>query len=204
MHAWQPLIEFWFGELHNGLARAAKRKRWFAPDPNFDRVCKDEFGHLLELADTRALDHWQHSAKGQLAYILLTDQLPRNIFRGTAQAYRWDPLALKIARKGLQANVDQHLALDERSFFYMPFEHSEALLDQHLAVGLFTYLRDISPKQNRDVTGNTLRFAQQHRDIILQFGRFPHRNAALGRPSSQAERDFIAAGDGFGQISAPS
>jgi uncharacterized protein (DUF924 family) len=204
MHDWQPLIDFWFGELDNGLASAATRKRWFAPDSNFDRLCKDEFGHLLELADTSALDHWHHSAQGQLAYILLTDQLPRNIFRGTAQAFRWDPLALEIARKGLQADADRQLALDERSFFYMPFEHSETLLDQHLAVGLFTYLRDTSPKQSRDVTGNTLRFAQQHRDIILKFGRFPHRNEALGRQSSQAERDFIAAGDGFGQISAPS
>lgn len=162
------------------------------------------FGHLLELAESSALDHWQQSAKGQLAYILLTDQLPRNIFRGTAQAFQWDPLALEIARKGLQENYDQQLALDERSFFYMPFEHSEVLLDQHLAVGLFTYLRDSSPKQSRDVTGNTLRFAQQHRDIILKFGRFPHRNEILRRQSSQAERDFIAAGDGFGQISAQS
>lgn len=200
--AFQPLLDFWFGPLTNGLAAADKRKRWFTPDSAFDALCAEKFSPLFDLVGSGDLAHWHNSAHGQLAFILLTDQLPRNIFRGTRKAFAFDSAALQTARDGIAAGIDQQLESDEQAFFYLPFEHSENLLDQHIAVGLFTCLRDTSPKDIRDITGNTLRYAQQHRDIILRFGRFPHRNAALGRKSSQAEEDFIAAGDGFGQLSA--
>ncbi len=196
----EQLLHFWFGPLKNGIAANEQRKRWFTADENFDARCRDEFSRFLKLAQAGNLDHWLDSARGQLAFILLTDQLPRNIFRGTGDAFAYDSLALAAARKGVVAGSDRKLGLDERSFFYMPFEHSEDISNQHMAVGLFTYLRDSSTKSVRDITGNTLRFAQQHRDIILQFGRFPHRNAALGRESTAEELDFIEAGDGFGQL----
>lgn len=98
--------------------------------------------------------------------------------------------------------IDRALNFDQRAFFYMPFEHSENILDQHIAVGLFSQLRDESPGPRRELIGNNLRFAQQHRDIIARFGRFPHRNAVLERDSSPEELDFVAAGDGFGQTTA--
>jgi uncharacterized protein (DUF924 family) len=196
----EPLLRFWFGPLKNGLASNEQRKLWFSPDKDFDARCADEFLPFLKQVKSGELDHWLASARGQLAFILLTDQLPRNIFRGTREAFAYDPLALTTARKGVIAGSDRQLELDEQSFFYMPFEHSENLSDQHMAVGLFTYLRDSSPKSVRDITGNTLRFAQQHRDIILEFGRFPHRNAVLGRESTAGELKFIEAGDGFGQL----
>ena len=195
----EPLLDFWFGPLENGLASAEQRKSWFTPDELFDARCRDEFLPLLNQASHSQLHHWLNSARGQLAFILLTDQLPRNIFRGTREAFDFDHLALAAARKGIVEGSDQQLGLDERAFFYMPFEHAEDLVDQHLAVGLFTYLRDSTAKENRDITGNTLRFAQQHRDIIVKFGRFPHRNAVLGRTSTAEELAFIEAGDGFGQ-----
>ena len=125
--------------------------------------------------------------------------MPRNIYRGNAQAYAWDTTALQAAREGVSQQADRELGWDERSFFYMPFEHAENLLDQHLAVGLYSLMRDESPRELRNQTGNSLRYAQQHRDIILRFGRFPHRNVVLGRKSSADEATFVAGGDGFGQ-----
>jgi len=200
----EPLLRFWFGPLKNGLASNEQRKIWFNPDRDFDARCRDEFLPFLTLAQSGDLHHWLDSARGQLAFILLTDQLPRNIFRGTQEAFAYDPFALATARQGIISGSDRQLELDERSFFYMPFEHSEDISDQHMAVGLFTYLRDSAPKSTRDIIGNALRFAQQHRDIILKFGRFPHRNAVLERHSTAEELNFIKAGDGFGQLASES
>lgn len=193
-----PLLQFWFGELTDGLAAPHIQQRWFQADAQFDQQC-GQFSPLLDRAAAGELMDWRANSHGCLAYILLCDQFPRNIFRGTARAFAWDHLAVDAATRGITANIDQTLGWDERSFFYMPFEHSEQILHQHTAVGLFTGLRDESPPQLRARTGNSMRFAQQHRDIIKRFGRFPHRNAVLGRTSTAEELAFIAGGDGFGQ-----
>lgn len=197
--SWQALLEFWFGVLEDGQANAQQRKLWFASTDQFDQAC-GQFSSWLDLAQTGALDTWLTSARSTLAFIVLNDQIPRNIYRGTGLAYAWDSRAREAARSGIEQGFDVTLGLDERAFFYMPFEHSEAILDQHLAVGLFTGLRDTAPKAGRDVAGNNLRYAQQHRDIILRFGRFPHRNAVLGRTSCAEEEEFVAGSDGFGQL----
>ena len=194
----QPLLDFWFGELNDGLSDQQTRQRWFQVDGDFDQQC-GAFAGLLDTVTTGDLDSWLHSGSGCLAYILLCDQLPRNIYRGSKQAFAWDQLALQAATSGIDLGLDRSLGWDERSFFYMPFEHSERLLDQYTAVGLFASLRDESPPALREQTGNNLRFAQQHRDIIQRFQRFPHRNQVLERTSTEAERAFIARGDGFGQ-----
>ena len=199
MASWQALLDFWFGDLHNGLADEAHRKQWFTPDPAFDNACADTFKHLLAGDVEQQLASWLTNPEGRLAFIVLTDQLPRNIFRGTAQAFAWDELALKEAKQGLSKGDDRCLPWDYRAFFYLPFEHAECIAAQHMAVGLFTFLRDESPKALRQITGNSLRFAQQHRDIIARFGRFPHRNKVFNRTSTSAEIDFIAGSDGFGQ-----
>ena len=195
---WTALLSFWFGELNDGVADDAHRKRWFEVDPEFDAAC-GQFAPLLDGARDERLNAWLVSPQGTLAFILLTDQLPRNIHRGSADAFAWDGLARTAAVDGIRQRQDRDLGWDERSFFYLPFEHSEDLLDQHTAVGLFSALRDEAPKSQRQAMGNSLRFAQKHRDVIARFGRFPHRNAALRRASDAEEAAFVAAGEGFGQ-----
>ncbi len=197
---WQVLLHFWFGSFtEDGFSAPLQRSKWFIPDSDFDKACEQAAGTALTSVRQGDLDHWLDHAEGRLAYILLCDQLPRNIFRGQANAYGWDELALHAAREGVLNGADRVLNFDQRAFFYMPFEHSENILDQHTAVGLFAQLRDASPAARRELTGNNLRYAQQHRDVILRFGRFPHRNEVLGRTSSPEELEFVAAGDGFGQ-----
>ncbi len=196
----RDVLSFWFGTLgDDGFADEAVRKRWFESSRTFDAACRDTFAETLDAVADNKLADWLIEPAGRLAYIVLCDQLPRNIYRGDARAFAWDSYALAAAREGVARGDDLQLALDERCFFYMPFEHSENLVDQHLAVGLFTHVRDSSPKARRELTGNALRYAQQHRDIVLRFGRFPHRNAVLGRASSEAEKEFVAGSDGFGQ-----
>ncbi len=196
---WQTLLDFWFGELTDGQANKEQRERWFTVSPQFDEDCR-RFASWLGASRAGELDHWLTAPESCLAFIVLTDQLPRNIHRGTALAFAWDDLARNAAYDGIKQRLDLALGADQRAFFYMPFEHSESLLDQHMAVGLFTALRDASTKAQRSNAGNNLRFAQQHRDIILRFGRFPHRNAALGRESSAKEKDYLQQSDGFGQL----
>jgi len=199
VESWLPLLDFWFGELSDGLADNAHRHNWFEPAPEFDAACTQRFGHLLAPASAGALDDWLAHERGRLAFIVLNDQLSRNIHRGTARAYASDPAALQAAWDGVDQGVDRALSWDERSFFYMPFEHSERMLDQHLAVGLFSHLRDEAPKELRSAMGNSLRYAQRHRDIIKRFGRFPHRNDVLERASSEAELEYLTSASSFGQ-----
>lgn len=192
------MLDFWFGELENGIAKPSVRANWFASSADFDERCR-EFSAPLEAAANGQLNSWFDDPHGHLAYIVLCDQIPRNVYRGTAQAFAWDELALVAAKRGIENGIDQALSWDQRAFFYMPFEHSESAVDQHTCVGLFSRLRDEVPQAHRNTFGNNLRFAQKHRDIILAYGRFPHRNEVLGRISTEAEAEFAAAGDGFGQ-----
>jgi uncharacterized protein (DUF924 family) len=199
MATFDSLLDYWFGELTDGFADAGHRANWFNGGKAFDSALRREFGHLVDAASTPELRQWLETPRGRLAYVLVYDQLPRNIFRGERRAFATDQLALAAAREGVEAGADLELALEERSFLYMPFEHSESLIDQHTCVGLFMALRDETPKGKRELTGNSLRYAQQHRDIIRRFGRFPHRNAVLGRTATPEEEEFVAAGSGFGQ-----
>lgn len=192
------ILKFWFGDLVDGLASPNIRARWFASSNTFDQACT-QFSPVLQQARDGHLADWLQQPKTLLAYVILCDQLPRNIYRGDRSAYAYDDLALAAAKQAVTQHMDQQLGWDERAFLYMPFEHSEDLLDQHTAVGLFSALRDRASGETRSLMGNSLRYAQQHRDIILRFGRFPHRNAVLGRTSTPEEAQFIAEGDGFGQ-----
>lgn len=195
----EGLLAFWFGQLTDGFADEAHRQRWFSGGGAFDDACRVRFGDLAVRAADGALSGWLETPRGSLAWILLCDQIPRNIYRGQALAFAMDGPALQAARHGVEAGFDQQLALDERCFFYLPFEHSESLLDQHTCVGLFSDLRDQTPDGYRHLTGGYLPYAAQHRDIIRRFGRFPHRNAVLGRTSTPEELEFLARGNDFGQ-----
>jgi uncharacterized protein (DUF924 family) len=195
----EELLWFWFGELTDGFADEAHRHRWFIGGPDFDQQCRIRFGALAGRAADGELDHWLDEPRARLAFILLTDQIPRNIHRGQAAAFATDAAALSAAASGVAGGADRSLALDERCFFYLPFEHSENLVDQHTCVGLFTDLRDETPEGFRHLTGGYLRHAHQHRDIVKRFGRFPHRNRILDRITTAAEVAFLEDGNDFGQ-----
>jgi uncharacterized protein (DUF924 family) len=176
------VLRFWFGEP----AEYGKRlKRWFDKDVAFD----DEVGRTFRdlHAELAAGEHqdWLGRRADCLAYIVATDQFPRNIFRGDERAFSTDALALRAARAALARGLDKDLLPVERLFFYLPFEHSEALEDQLKACELCAPLASFAE------TADVLRYAIAHRDIIQRFGRFPHRNGALGRESTAQELEFL-------------
>lgn len=172
---------------------------WFASTPEFDTQLRTQFGAWLDatLAAPETLQPPEDGAE-RLGLILLCDQLPRNLYRGSANAFALDALARTLCIDGIEAGQDLALGIDERAFFYLPLEHSESLLHQHACVGLLTAMRDQSKGVAREQAGHYLRHAHQHRDIIQRFGRFPHRNSALGRTASPEEAAFAADGS-FGQ-----
>ena len=194
-----PLLHYWFGDLTHGLADADHRKRWFSGGAEFDAELSDRFAHLVEGALRGDLVDWHHSTRGCLAYVLVCDQLTRNIFRGKRHAYAGDARALDTARDAVARGVDVDLALDERAFLYMPFEHSENLADQNTCVGLFSELSEQIGKIRPDMAEGFLNYAVGHREIIRRYGRFPHRNAVLGRQSTDDEQRYLATASGFGQ-----
>lgn len=184
------LLSFWFADGPDSF-----RAAWFMKDDVFDAACRDGFGALVVPARDGALDGWAKTPDGALALLLLLDQFPRNLFRGSPEAFASDARARTIARRTvLRHGFDHALAPAQRIFLYLPFEHGEALGDQDLSVALFEGLRD-HPGHARPQ--GTIDYAWRHRAVIQRFGRFPHRNAALGRESTAAEAAWLAAGGGF-------
>jgi uncharacterized protein (DUF924 family) len=185
------LIDFWFGPPRSAT-RFQQRDVWFGVDPVFDGPLRDRFGALQCRAAAGECESWTLEAEPCLALVLLFDQLPRNLYRGTAQAFATDPQARATAKAAIQRGFDRSLPASWRHFFYLPFEHSENLGDQKASVMLATALaRD--PAYAR-----ALDYAQRHQAIITRFGRFPHRNAVLGRVSTPEEEAFLEeAGSSF-------
>jgi uncharacterized protein (DUF924 family) len=193
------VLDFWFGAMADGVADAETRARWFAGDREFDALCTHHFAEILDAAAHDRLAHWTATPRGRIAFIVVCDQFSRQIHRGSARAFATDSKALACAKDGVALGHDRELRYDERTFFYLPFEHSESRVDQHTAVGLFTLLVADAPTAQHEDALSTLDFAKRHRDIVLRFGRFPHRNAALGRASSDAEIEFLRTASRFGQ-----
>jgi uncharacterized protein (DUF924 family) len=186
----ERLLAFWFTEGPDSF-----REAWFRRDDAFDAACREGFGALVVPAREGALDSWAGTPKGALALLLLLDQFPRNLFRGSAEAFASDPYARAIARAAvLRDGFDRGLTPVERIFLYLPFEHGEAMQDQDLSVALFEGLRDIPAMR---APGGTIDYAWRHRVVVQRFGRFPHRTAALGRASTPAEQAWLDAGGGF-------
>ena len=173
-HLPDPLLAYWFDE--------ATRPRWFVKDPAFDAELGERFGPLAALAAEGALDHWADTPRGALALVILLDQLPRNLHRGRPEAFAQDAKARAVATKALAAGHDAAMTPEERLFLSLPFEHSEALADQERSMALFEALGD----------PELLDYARRHYEIIHRFGRFPHRNAVLGRASTADELAFLA------------
>jgi uncharacterized protein (DUF924 family) len=197
------VLEFWFGELSDGFADDAHRRRWFAGDAAIDAEIRERFGPLLTAALDGELAGWAESSDGALALVIVCDQFSRQVHRGTRQAYATDPLALQVALALVEQGTDLELGFDQRAFLYMPLHHSESRLDQHTSVGLYTALSDAAPADLRRHMEGFLHYARDHRDVVLRFGRFPHRNRVLGRPSTPAESAFLETAPGYGQSAAP-
>jgi uncharacterized protein (DUF924 family) len=169
------VLGFWFAP--------ERRKHWFDASETFDAEVRRALGPRYEAAASGRLDGWRESAEGCLALCILLDQVPRNVFRGTARAFATDPQARAVARHAVERGFD--LAVedqDRRMFLYLPLEHSEELADQDLCVALC---------RERIDDADYLRYAERHREIVARFGRFPHRNAVRGRPSTLQETAFL-------------
>ncbi len=164
--------------------REAGPKKWFTKDTAFDATICERFLATHEAAAAGRLADWEATAEGALALLILLDQFPRNMFRGNARAFAADPLAREIASRALTRGFDQAVPSGDRQFFYLPFEHSEAMSDQERCVVLFRATSD----------AELTKWAELHADIIRRFGRFPHRNAALGRTTTPGEQAFLDSG----------
>jgi uncharacterized protein (DUF924 family) len=189
------VLDFWFADsLTNSDALAERRAIWFMGGPDVDQLITEMFGTLPEAALAGELQHWTTDTRNALALILVLDQFPRNIYRNTARAYHYDSASLDLALK----IIDQSLHLDlhpiEQSFLFLPLQHSEALGDQTRAVQLYQTLTAQSLGTYLESAKNSLDYANRHCDIIRRFGRFPHRNAILGRVSTETEIEFLASG----------
>lgn len=196
---WQELLDWWFGHGTTGRAVATqKQKLWFGYKPAQDDEARQRFGELSDQAADGRLQAWADSAQGWLALVLLLDQLPRMIHRGTPRAFVGDARAQQLVGDGLAQGWDASLAPIERVFIYLVLEHAEDLDSQELAVRKFAELRDSAETEDRQPFQGFLDFAERHRDVIARFARFPHRNLILGRASSEAERVFLSQpGSGF-------
>ena len=195
------IITFWFREQELSAPQIDRRMDiWFGADEVFDHECKKDFSDDVTAASEGRLDHWAHEPRGRLALILLLDQFRRNIFRGTADAFSKDKMALKLCVEGAMAKTDQGLAPIERVFFYMPLQHAESKKVQAKSVELFSKLAEAVSPTYRETFETVTQFAELHRDIIEQFGRFPHRNTLLNRANTPQEDEYLS-GDGpdFGQ-----
>ncbi len=170
----QDVVAFWMD---------AGPKQWFTKSDAFDAEFRQRFEAAHWAAASRELDAWLEDADGALALMILLDQFPRNAYRGTAHMFATDPLAQYFAERAIASGHDLAVDPQLRQFFYMPFEHAESLVTQNRSVALMEPL-----------DADSLRWAVLHRDIIKRFGRFPHRNAALGRQTTQAEQQFLDAG----------
>ncbi len=164
------VLTFWF----------ADPGRWWKKDPAFDAEIRDRFLALHNAIERGEREDWLETRRGALSYVIVLDQFSRNMFRDSARMFESDARALAAARRILDGGADRSLSRDERMFLYMPFMHSEDMVDQDRCVWLFA-----------SALQEWLRYAEEHRDVIRRFGRFPHRNALLGRQSTPEELDFL-------------
>lgn len=177
------VLELWFGD-RSAPPSAATKKQWFSRDEAFDSMLRERFGAALVAAREGELDAWAESADGALALVILLDQFGRNCGRDTPAMYSGDAKALALAEAAIARGFDREVRREERSFFYMPFMHSESLEAQERCVELFRALEE-------DGSGGNSKWAIAHRDIVARFGRFPHRNEILGRESTPEEIAFL-------------
>jgi uncharacterized protein (DUF924 family) len=176
----KDILDFWFG-APGSPEHGTNRQEWFKKSDAFDAEIRRRFAKDVDAAIDGGLEGWAQNAEGALALIILLDQFPRNIFRNSGRSFAGDARALETAKRAIACGFDEERAKFERVFFYLPFEHSEDLADQDRCIALVSALGD----------DNYIDYAHRHRDIVARFGRFPHRNALLGRASTDEEIEFL-------------
>ncbi len=167
---------------------------WFGGGPDIDRAIGERFRALPPKALRGEFEAWRERPRPALALILVLDQFPRNLYRGTAESFAYDRHALEVAVEAIDNGFDRRLEPVEAAFLYMPFEHSEDLQMQQRSLALFRGLVERAPQAQRDLMKNFESYALRHHRIIERFGRFPHRNAILGRPTTDEERQYLESG----------
>jgi len=188
----EAVLSFWIGPLDaDGLADEQRAQRWWARDSTFDAEIRARFEPTWHEIMSGSHEHWLVDARSRLAYVIVLDQFSRNMFRGQADAFAADARALAVARDGVAQAHDRELRGQERVFLYMPFMHSEDLAVQEECVRLFTVFQAESSGRLEEVLAQNTDFARRHRDVVARFGRFPHRNQVLSRPSTAEELAFL-------------
>jgi uncharacterized protein (DUF924 family) len=194
------VLDFWFGDgLRNDWPSTERKDLWFGGGAEQDLAIRDRFSAGVDAALDGDLTHWESRLQSRLALVILLDQFTRNVYRGQARAFAGDARAQQLVLRTLDAGEDESLARVGRVFLYMPLMHAENLTLQERCVERFTALHASSPPELRDKLASNLRFAEQHRDIVKRFGRFPHRNTALARETTAEEANFLKDGPRFGQ-----
>ncbi|MDH3861035.1 MAG: DUF924 domain-containing protein [Gammaproteobacteria bacterium] len=195
------ILSFWFKEQELSAPQIDRRMDiWFGENPDFDDEVEAKFSDDVAGASTGKLDHWAEDPRGRLALIILIDQFRRNIYRNTEKAFSRDRLALKLCVEGAMEKKDKSLTPIQKVFFYMPLQHTESRKVQTKSAELYSRLAESVSPTYRETFLTVAQFAELHKDIIDQFGRFPHRNALLGRENTPEEDKYLA-GDSpdFGQ-----
>lgn len=191
----KEIHHFWFGELdERGLCVEDHNSLWFGSDEKTDATCQKRFGAALLRALDGQLDNWAETDQGLVALVVLLDQFSRNIYRETPQAFAGDVRALALALAAIDSERHLMLPAIHRVFLYLPLEHSEDIVNQEHCVELFRALED---EVNEPLFAGFTRYAVAHRDVIARFGRFPHRNTALGRAATPEELSFMETHKGF-------
>jgi uncharacterized protein (DUF924 family) len=185
----ETVLTFWFGPP--GAPPLTNAARWFERDDAFDAEIAARFAETLRRAAAGELEAWRETPTGALALVIVLDQFSRNLHRDSPLAFANDPAARDVAKDVRARRFDRALAPLERSFLYLPYEHAEDLALQEESVVLFTELAASAPPELAESLRSSLDYAQRHRDVIARFGRFPHRNAVLGRASTPAELEFL-------------
>jgi uncharacterized protein (DUF924 family) len=188
----ESVLAFWFGAPGSAAEIAGRQsKLWFGKSPANDQAVIERFAATLTAATAGRLDHWANTPRGRLALVIVLDQFPHHIHRDQPQAFATDPQALTHSLAALDAGEDRRLAPIERVFLYLPLEHAESLAMQEQSVSLYEQLAHEAAADERAVFDGFLDYARKHRDVVARFGRFPHRNAILGRPSTPDELEFL-------------
>ncbi len=177
----KEILDFWFEK--------STPAQWFQVNEDFDTLIKQQFSSAYDLARQDILEGWIDSPEGCLAYVILLDQFPRNMFRGTAQAFETDRKAMEATKYAISKHFDRVFPAIKKRFLYLPLEHSENIDDQELCMSLFKQIKAEDPLG--------FEYAQRHYDVIKEFGRFPHRNAVLGRETTKEEQDWLDEHGGF-------
>lgn len=196
----RQVLDFWFGDgLSLGWPSTNRSALWWGGGVTLDTQIQTQFGDLVEQALNSELRDWETQPDSLLALVIVLDQFTRNTHRGQARAFAGDARSQTLVGQAIAKQVDLQLPVAGRVFFYMPLMHSENLSLQNVCVHQFTQLHQQAPDALQEQVVGNIAFSRQHRDIIAQFGRFPHRNQALGRVNTPAEDEFLKTGPRFGQ-----